>query len=405
MIFLPLRLLTALRWLAMLVAVAMTVGSASALFLWLLDGVTRFRFAHPGLLFLLPIGGLVVGVVYEIYGKSVSGGNRLLMAEIHEPDTGVARRMAPLILLGTLVTHLFGGSAGREGTAVQMGGSIAGSFARIFDVDAATVRILLMAGVAAGFGSVFGTPVAGAVFALEVVVVGRVRYGALVPCFFASFLADWVCRVWGTEHTQYHVHLLATGASEDPWFIGKIIFASAVFGLVALLFSELSRCLGGLFKIYIPRPELRPFVGGVCVIALFFVCGTSDYLGLGVLAENSNSVTLPSLFTSSQVPASAWAWKLVFPVITLGAGFKGGEVTPLFYIGAALGNTLAIFLGAPADLFAALGFVAIFAAATKTPLAAIFLGIELFGTGNTIYIATACIVAWRCSGSRGIYTV
>jgi H+/Cl- antiporter ClcA len=397
------RLRAVLRWAAILVPVAVIVGSTSAFFLGALDTVTRFRFAHPGFLFLLPIGGLFVGALDQIYGKSASGGNHLLMDEIHQPGAGVPRRMAPLVLLGTLVTHLCGGSAGREGTAVQMGGSIAASFARIFDLDAVAVRILLMAGMAAGFGSIFGTPVAGAVFALEVLVVGRMQYEALVPCFFASVLADWTCRAWGIEHTQYHVELLPAGVLGNTWLMGKTILAAAMFGLAALSFSTLSHRLGAAFKTYVPRPEFRPVVGGVCVITLFFMCGNTDYLGLGVLAGHPGSITLPSLFTSSQVPASAWAWKLVFTVITLGAGFKGGEVTPLFYIGAALGNALAIVSGAPVDLFAALGFVAIFAGATNTPLASIFLGIELFGAGNAIYIATACIVAWRCSGSGGIY--
>lgn len=397
-------LIAILRWTAMLVPLAAAVGSASAFFLWALDAVTRVRFAHPGLLFLLPIGGLFVGTLYQLFGKSAAGGNNLLIDEIHQPGAGVPRRMAPLILLGTLVTHLFGGSAGREGTAVQMGGSIAAAFARMLRLDAAAVRILLMAGVAAGFGSVFGTPVAGAVFALEVLVVGRVQYDALLPCFFASLLADWTCRAWGIGHTLYHVDVLTAGALPDPWLMGKVLLASAAFGLAALLFSTLSHLLGDAFKTYIPRAEFRPVVGGLLVIGLFFLCGTSDYLGLGVLAEFPDSITLPGLFSSTEVPASAWAWKLLFTVITLSAGFKGGEVTPLFFIGAALGNSLAIALGAPVDLFAAIGFVAIFAGATKTPLASTFLGMELFGAGNGLYLATACIIAYACSGTRGIYS-
>jgi H+/Cl- antiporter ClcA len=397
-------LLAALKWLAILAPLAVAVGSASAFFLWALDAVTLVRFAHPRLLFLLPVAGLGVGLLYHFYGKSANGGNNLLIDEIHQPGAGVPKRMAPLILLGTLVTHLFGGSAGREGTALQMGGSIAATFARLLKLDAAHVRILLMAGVAAGFGSIFGTPVAGAVFALEVLIVGRVQYDALIPCFFAAVLADWTCRAWGIGHTHYSVDVPAAASALDFRLMGKVLLAAVAFGLVSRLFSALSHRLGDAFKTYIPRPELRPVVGGLLVIGLFFLAGTGDYLGLGVLGNRPDAITLPAMFRSTEIPASAWAWKLLFTVITLSAGFKGGEVTPLFFIGAALGNSLALALGAPVDLFAALGFVAIFAGATNTPLASTFLGMELFGAGNGLYLATACLVAYRCSGRQGIYT-
>jgi H+/Cl- antiporter ClcA len=312
--------------------------------------------------------------------------------------------MAPLILVGTLVTHLFGGSAGREGTALQMGGGIAATFARLLKLESQSVRILLMAGVAAGFGSIFGTPIAGAVFALEVLIVGRVQYDALIPCFFAAVIADWTCRAWGIGHTHYHVDVPAAAAALDFRLMGKVIFAAVVFGRASSLFSILSHRLSAAFQTYIPRAELRPVVGGLMIIGLFFLVGRPDYLGLGVLADHPGAITLPVLFTSSDIPASAWLAKLIFTVITLSAGFKGGEVTPLFFIGAALGNTLAHALGGPVDLFAALGFVAIFAGATKTPLASTLLGMELFGSGNGLYLATACIIAYRCSGSRGIYS-
>jgi H+/Cl- antiporter ClcA len=393
-----------LGWTIVLFALALAVGSASAFFRWALDAVTLVRFDKPWLLYLLPVAGLFVGLIYHLYGKSANAGNNLLIDEIHQPGAGVPKRMAPLVLFGTLITHLFGGSAGREGTALQMGGSIAATFARTLRLNPNQVRILLMAGVAAGFGSIFGTPVAGAVFALEVLVVGRVQYDALVPCFFASMVADWTCRAWGIGHTHYHVAVSSSGSMVDPLLMFQVILAAIAFGLAGSLFAFSTHRLGAEFKNWIPRPELRPAVGGVLVIGLFSLAGTPDYLGLGVLGNRPDSITLPAMFSSMEIPASAWVWKLVFTVVTLSAGFKGGEVTPLFFIGAALGNSIAILLGAPVDLLAALGFVAIFASATKTPLASTLMGMELFGAGNGVYLATACIIAFRCSGSKGIYS-
>jgi H+/Cl- antiporter ClcA len=399
----PFQLIAAVKWLAVLVPMAMVIGSASALFLWSLDAVTRVRFAHPWLLWLLPLGGFAIAWLYHHYGKNAAGGNNLLIDEIHQPGAGVPRRMAPLVLLGTLATHLFGGSAGREGTALQMGGGIAAAFARALKPDAASVRLLLMAGVAAGFGSVFGTPIAGAVFALEVLVIGRMQYDALIPCFIASLVADWTCCSWGIVHTHYHV-AVAAASRVDPLLFGKVLVAAVAFGLAGGLFSFCSHRVAELFQRAIPRPQLRPVAGGLLVIGLFYLAGTPDYLGLGILADRPGAITLPAMFGSTDIPASAWIWKLAFTVVTLAAGFKGGEVTPLFFIGAALGNTLAVAMGAPVDLFAALGFVAIFAGATNTPLASIILGMELFGAGNGLYLATACIVAYRFSGHTGIYS-
>ncbi len=403
MIRLPVQPLAAVKWLAILIPMAAAVGSASAFFLWSLDALTKVRFENPWLLWLLPVGGLFVGWIYQKFGGSAGGGNNLLIDEIHQPGAGVPRRMAPLILLGTLATHLFGGSAGREGTAVQMGGGIAATFARVLKLDAASVRLLLMAGVAAGFGSVFGTPIAGTVFALEVLVIGRMQYDALVPCFIASLVAHWTCGAWGIGHTHYQVSVATAGVRPDFMLFGKVVLAAIAFGLAGGLFSWSSHKLAAVFKRLIPRPELRPVAGGLLVIGLFFLSGTPDFLGLGVLGNRPDAITLPAMFSSTDIPASAWLWKLVFTVVTLSAGFKGGEVTPLFFIGAALGNALAMAMGAPVDLFAALGFVAIFSGATNTPLASTLLGMELFGAGNGLYLAAACVIAYRFSGHSGIY--
>jgi len=398
----------ALKWAALVIPMAMAVGSACAFFLWSLDAVTNLRFQQPWLLYLLPVAGLAVGLVYHRWGKSAGGGSNLIMDEIHLPGGGVPRRMAPLVLFGTLVTHLFGGSAGREGTAVQMGGSLAGGFARLLKLAPSDVRVLLMAGVAAGFGAVFGTPVAGAVFAIEVLTIGRMHYGALLPCFLASVTADWTCQAWGIGHTQYSIGFDGTagiaGAFKiDAAVLAKVVVAAGAFGIVSALFSELSHRLHAGFKRLVPSAPLRPLLGGVLVIGLTLLLGTRDYLGLGVTNPDPKAVSIVSFFTSPDIHPWAWWWKILFTAVTLGSGFKGGEVTPLFFIGAALGNALAGLTGAPTDLFAALGFVAVFAGATKTPLASTIMGIELFGGQHVVYLATACFIAYRCSGHSGIY--
>lgn len=398
------RMLAAARWMTILVPMGFAVGSVSAFFLWSLDAVTRIRFSHGWLLFLLPLAGWLIGLSYRHFGKNADGGNNLLIDEIHQPGAGVPRRMAPFVLIATLATHLFGGSAGREGTAIQMGGGIAATFGKLLGLDEGGMRILLMAGVAAGFGSVFGTPVAGAIFALEVLIVGRIQYDALIPCFVASVVADFACRIWGIEHTSFAIHTSAMKGAIDGWLLGKVVLASVMFGLTAYLFSLFSHLLAASFKTHIPRAELRPVIGGVIIIGLFCLAGTNDYLGLGVLADEPGAITLPGMFSSTNVPDGAWAWKLLFTVVTVASGFKGGEVTPLFFIGAALGNTLAMAMGAPVDLLAGLGMVAIFAGATNTPIASMVLGVELFGTDSMLYIATACIISYACSGPRGIYT-
>lgn len=388
-----------LRWALILVPMAAAVGTLCAAFLWSLDAVTRLRFAFPWLLYLLPVGGFAVGLLYHRMGRSVEGGNNLIVEQIHEPGGGVPLRMAPLIFFGTVTTHLFGGSAGREGTAVQLGGSLASGFGRVMRLDADGTRVLLMAGIAAGFGAVFGTPIAGAVFALEVLAIGRVEYRALVPCLVAALVGDWTCLAWGIHHGVYRVD---ASVPVDVLLVAKAAAAGVAFGLVGLVFAEANHALGGWLKRVVPYGPLRPVLGGVAVIALVYLFGTRSYLGLGTLAATPGGLTIASFFGPETHPWS-WALKLVFTVITLSAGFKGGEVTPLFFIGAALGNALAPIFGAPTDVFAAIGFVALFAGAANTPLACTFMGIELFGATYAVPIAVACFVAYLCSGHNGIY--
>jgi len=393
-------------WILLAIPAGLLAGTASALFLWSLERVTDLRFEHGWLLFLLPVGGLLIGLVYHYLGKDAEGGNNIILEQIHQPGGGVPARMAPLVLIGTLGTHLFGGSAGREGTAIQMGGSLAGACGKLLKLSPDNLRLILMAGVAAGFGSVFGTPLAGAIFAMEVLVIGRIQYQALIPVLAAGLIGDATCSAWGIHHTSYHI-AIADGdgarALLDFRLLGLTVAAGAVFGLASQFFSEFIHLLQQGWKKNIAYAPLRPVVGGLIIIALTYLLGTRDYLGLGVHSPDPHAVTILSAFNAGGASPWSWWWKILFTAVTLSAGFKGGEVTPLFFIGATLGNTLAVLTGAPVDLFAGLGFIAVFAGASNTPLACTIMGIELFGSHYAVYFAVACFVAYFFSGHSGIY--
>ena len=398
-----------LFWTMLVVPVAIVTGSLVAFFLWLLDIATTTRQQHYWLIFLLPFAGILITYLYKQWGKNAAAGNNLVMDEIHEPGGGIPFRMAPLVLVSTVITHLFGGSAGREGTAVQMGGSISELFSKWYKLTAQNRRMLLKCGMAAGFGAVFGTPVTGTIFALEVLAIGRIKYDALIPCFIASVLADVTCSAYGIHHTRYQILFIQNTQhwlpflSLDIWLLVKVIAAGAAFGLAGSFFSKTAHFIKDFSIQYIRRPWLIPVVGGVLVITISYALGTFDYLGLGV-TNPDGGVSIVSAFTAGGATSWSWLWKLLLTAITLSTGFKGGEVTPLFFIGATLGNTLAMLSGSPVDLFAGLGFIAVFAGATNTPLACTLMGVELFGSNNIIYYAVACFTAYYFSGHTGIYS-
>jgi H+/Cl- antiporter ClcA len=386
-------LLALVKWSALGSAVGALSGSASALFLLALAGATAFRESHPALLWGLPFAGIAISFLYSRYGKSVEAGNNLLLERIHNPEATIPFRMAPLVLLSTVVTHLFGGSAGREGTAVQMGGTFASLLQAPFRLSRFDHRILIMSGISAGFGSVFGTPLAGTLFGMEVLTVGRMSYEGLFPCFVAGLVGDIVCRAWGVQHTVYHVAIFP---ALDAWRWALVVLVGALSAGASIGFVTLTHAVGHFAKTHLRQPWARPLIGGSLLIVLTYLCGTRAYLGLSLpLIERS--------FTAEGVFWGAFALKILFTALTLGTGFKGGEVTPLFCIGATLGSAVARATGQPTAFFAALGFVAVFAGATNTPFACIVMGIELFGSALTLPLAVACIVCYLLSGDRGIY--
>jgi H+/Cl- antiporter ClcA len=381
-----------LKWTVICLVIGITVGSASAGFLQSLEWVTDSRENNPWLIALLPIGGLAIGLLYHHYGQDIEAGNNILIENIHTPHQTIPFRMAPFVYIGTIVTHFLGGSAGREGTALQMAGAISDQFSKPFALSTNERKILLIAAIAAGFGSVFGTPLAGAIFGLEVILIGRLRYDAIFPAFAAAILADWITKLWNTPHPHYHIPIVP-----DISLINLLyaIFAGIIFGLCAATFSVAMHSANHFFKTRIRYAPMRPFVGGVIIVLIVLGIGHTKYIGLGI----------PTIIDSFeiQLPAYDFAIKMLLTIITLATGFKGGEVTPLFFIGSTLGSALSWFIPLPVALLAGMGFVAVFAGATKTPIASSIMAIELFGRGCGVYIAIVCVVAYLLSGHRSIY--
>jgi len=377
---------------------AITIGAIGGLlsvaFLGSLNWATTTRFNNEWLIFLLPVTGGVVGFMYYKWGNPITGGTSLVLDAIHVPGAEVPARMAPMIWSGSVASHLVGASVGREGAIVQIIASVTDAIARARSMSYSTRRVFLVIAVAAGFGGLFGVPIAGAFFGLEIQRNTKLHKSAVLPAFVASTVAFFTVEACGVKHfATPNIASLHFGWS----VFWRCLVASCVFALIAVAYIQLEHRIKNVMAQAITFPPLRPVIGGFIILILVATSTTRVYLGISItLLEGA-------LTGAIGLAALACLWKLLFTAVSLGTGFVGGEVFPLFIIGALAGAQFARITHASIPLFAALGLVAVFAAASNTPLTCIVIGIELFGWNALPAYCIVCILSYVLSGKHTIY--
>ena len=377
----------ALTWIGLILGVALLVGAAGAGFLHALEAVTQLFRSTPWLIVSLPFIGLLTLWLYRGPLKASAGGTKTLIQAIQTPTSTLPASMGPSIIGTTLLSHLGGASVGREGTALQMGGALADQFSRWVSLDSSERRTLVLCGVSAGFAAVFGTPIAAAVFALEFV---RVRSWAILPCLACGFLADLAGqKLFHAHHANYR---LPVPAEFSFGGLGSALAIGVACGLIARLYVYLSRREAARPN---PEPYARIFFVGVIFSLMVYFYQQQDFTGLGLHMIDSALVE-PSAPT-------AFLIKFLLTGMCVWAGYRGGEVTPLFFVGATLGSAAAAYLGLPLAVCASLGFVAVFAGAGAVPLACSVMACELFGFSIGGYALLACAVSWLVAGRKGLY--
>lgn len=379
------------KWLILASAAGALCGLLGSLFHVAVESVTKLREAQPWLLYCLPLAGLAIVGLYKLL-KTEGQGTNDIFDEVHLGGS-ISILLVPAIFLGTVLTHLCGGSAGREGAALQMGGALGYRVGRLFGFDERDLRIATTTGMAAFFTALFGTPLTAAVFSIAVVSVDSFYHAALFPALIGALEAYGISCLLGVAPTHFTVDIPALAAG----LLVRTGVLAALCGLLSILFCGTIRFTEHHLARYIPCPWLRAVFGGCAVIAMTWLCGTVDYNGAGM-----NIIT--AAIEQGAVHPAAFLLKLFFTAVTLGAGFKGGEVVPSFFVGAAFGCAAGPLLGLPAGFAAALGLVSVFCGATNCPLASIVLSVELFGSGGLLYFALACCVSYVLSGYGGLYS-
>ena len=379
------------KWLLIAALTGAAGGLVGSAFHLSVSAATAFRAAHPWLLYLLPAAGLVIGLIYHFLHTENKNTNTII--DSIQLGERVPFALVPTIFLATVITHLFGGSAGREGAALQIGGSLGNVVGRGCRLDDKDMRIATLSGMSAVFAALFGTPLTATVFALEVISVGVIYYSAFVPCLIASLTALYIADLFGIAPE----HFVFPAVGLDAGMVLRVAVLAVLCSIVSILFCLAMHGTDHLMKKKIPNDFVRVLVGGAVIVGLTLLLGTGEFNGAGM-------DSIKRAVEEGAARPDAFFWKLVFTAVTLAAGFKGGEVVPCFFVGATFGCVTGALLGIPTGFAAALGLVCVFCGAVNCPLASILLSVELFGSGEIVYFALACGLAYMLSGYFGLYS-
>ncbi len=384
-------LLAFLKWVAVSAATGAIGGLVGVAFHISVEKVTELRLAHGWIIWFLPLGGLVIAGLYKLCKLENTGTDRVI--DSIRTDKGVPILLAPLIFVSTVITHLLGGSAGREGAALQLGGSIGSKVGKILRFDDKDMHLAILCGMSAVFSALFGTPMTAAMFALEVISVGVVYYSGIIPCLVSGLVAYWISMLFKVEPVRFTIQNAPEYNFPDFLRVALLSALCAALSIVFCLVMHFShKGAARLFK----NTFIRAAVGGAVIIALTLIFG-KDYNGAGMnIIENA--------IESGNAVGYAFILKLIFTAVTIGSGYKGGEIVPTFFIGATFGCFVGRLIGLDPGFAAAIGLVTLFCGAVNCPIASVFLSIELFGNESLIYFAVACAVGYTLSGYFGLYS-
>lgn len=380
-----------IKWSALALVIGSVAGAAGTIFSMGVSWATGFRLSHPSMLFFLPVSGLLIVWLYHSFHEEGNRGTNMVIDAISSNER-VTPATGPLIFFSTILTHLGGGSSGREGAALQLGGSIGNSFGEWFKLDERDKKIAIMCGMSAVFSALFGTPVAAAIFSLEVVSIGVLYYAALVPCVFSSFLAVGIARAARLEGEHFPVEMIPV---LDLKAVGLLVLLGILCAAVSILFCVLLHTAEHAYRKYFPDARVRILAGSFLFIALTLLSGTRDYCG--------SSMGLIESSIEGSVRYEAFLMKMLFTAVALGAGFKGGEIVPTLCVGAALGCAFGEITGFAPSLCAACGMAALFAGVTNCPITSLVIALELFGYEGMEYFSIIIAVAFALSGYYGLY--